>query len=739
MAVVYLAHDLRHDRAVAIKVLRPELVRALGCERFLREIRTTAGLLHPNILTLIDSGEVEGIPWYVIPYVQGENLRARLQRERALPVSDAVAITQSVASALEFAHRRGVVHRDVKPENVMIHEGVPMVVDFGIALALVQDGGDRLTETGVVPGTPAYMSPEQLTGSAEVDGRSDQYSLACMLYEMLAGAPPFQAPTVQGVFVKHATAAVPPLRAAKGNAGAAVERAVARALAKEPAARYGSIGEFSLALTAPSPSSKATGEKSIVVLPFANLSPDPTNDHVGDGLTEELIADLARIRDLRVIARSSAIRLKDTTMDAPTLGRELNVRYVLGGSIRRAGNDIRITARLSDAHQNREIWAEKYAGTFDRVLDLQEELSRRIVDALQLTLTSGEQQALAERPIKRPEAYEYFGRARLEISRFTRASYDRAVAYLRQAELIEGPNALVSATLGWVYCMYRVNGMECEGDALALAHECLATARRLDPESPFVELLAGVMDAQSGHMLDCARRLRRVLEAIPGHPDALLWLIVGLVHLGPTTMARAAVRRLLEVDPLGSLSHQLAGMTEFLAGRFSDAMPHFVTAAALEPDNWDVKVWQGWALVQQGNVKDALHIFDEGADKAAWSVGIAECCQIFRLGLDRDLEGVSSFDTPARRARLASGNAVFMYTWGEANAMVGRLDHAVDALTQAANAGLVSYPLYVADACLANLRGFPRFETFLADLRTRWLTATDEVERLPPLDPPEPK
>ena len=211
--MVYPARDLKYERLVALKVLRPELAAVLGAERFLREIRLTAQLQHPHILTLIDSGDADGFLYYVMPYVEGESLRHRLAREGQLPLDEALSHARAIASALDFAHARGVIHRDIKPENVMLHQGEPMVADFGIALAVSTAGHGRLTETGITLGTPAYMSPEQASGERTVDGRSDQYSLACVVYEMLAGEPPYAGPTAQSILAKRLTEPIPHLRA----------------------------------------------------------------------------------------------------------------------------------------------------------------------------------------------------------------------------------------------------------------------------------------------------------------------------------------------------------------------------------------------------------------------------------------------------------------------------------------------------------------------------------------------
>jgi serine/threonine-protein kinase len=253
MATVYLAQDLRHDRRVAIKVMRPELAAVIGADRFLAEIRTTANLQHPHILPLFDSGAVEGSLFYVMPFIEGESLRDRLSREKQLPIADAVRIATEVASALDYAHRKGIVHRDIKPENILLHEGRALVADFGIALAASKAGGSRMTQTGMSLGTPHYMSPEQATGEREISARSDVYALGAMTYEMLVGEPPFTGPTAQAVVAKLLTAPPTPVRAARHTVPPAVELAVLTALEKLPADRFASAAEFAAALAGQGP------------------------------------------------------------------------------------------------------------------------------------------------------------------------------------------------------------------------------------------------------------------------------------------------------------------------------------------------------------------------------------------------------------------------------------------------------------------------------------------------------
>src|SRR6059036_1113019 len=352
MATVFLAEDLKHHRSVAIKVLHSELTAALGAERFLREIEIAARLQHPHILPLYDSGAAAGFLYYVMPYVEGESLRDRLTREKQLPQDDAIRIATEVAGALAYAHSHGVVHRDIKPENIMLSGGTAVVTDFGIARAVsAAGGGQHLTQTGTIIGTPAYMSPEQSTGSYEIDGRSDQYSLACVVYEMLVGEPPFTGPTAQAVIARHSLDMVSPPSIVRSTIPDAVEGAILRALSKVPADRYSTTALFAEALNTPSAATgsvrratlaggRARGPgwryalpaaavvalvaggaalfarrhatpgltsaggldpRHVAVLYFADESKQQNLGYVADGLTEALIERLSQVSSLDVV------------------------------------------------------------------------------------------------------------------------------------------------------------------------------------------------------------------------------------------------------------------------------------------------------------------------------------------------------------------------------------------------------------------------------------------------------
>jgi eukaryotic-like serine/threonine-protein kinase len=394
MATVFLAQDLKHDRPVALKVLHPEIAAGLGSERFLREIHLAARLQHPHILTVYDSGEAAGRLWFTMPYIEGESLRDRLRREGQLPVADAVRITREAALALDFAHRRGAIHRDIKPENILLTDGQALVADFGIARA-ISGGDERLTETGLTLGTPAYMSPEQAAGDKGVDARTDVYSLGLVLYEMLAGETPFAAPTAQAMIARRMLEAPKPLTELRETVPQGVAAAVARALARAPADRFASAAEFARALeegataerryggtavgasarSAEAPDDQSTPRPAVpphrrsavlvgigfilglgvlfgwlrshreveptgpgttrllAVLPFENLG-DSTDEYFADGITDEVRGKLATLSGLKVIASTSARQYKGSTKTPEQIAQELGVHYLLVGKIR---------------------------------------------------------------------------------------------------------------------------------------------------------------------------------------------------------------------------------------------------------------------------------------------------------------------------------------------------------------------------------------------------------------------
>jgi serine/threonine-protein kinase len=404
MALVYLARDVKHERFVALKTLRPEIAMALGRERFLREIKLAARLQHPNILPVYDSGDASGTLYFVMPFVEGESLRERLEREPQLPLDDALQITREVADALAYAHSHDVVHRDIKPENIMLSGGHAIVTDFGIARAIDAAGGDKLTETGLAIGTPAYMPPEQSAGTGKVDRRSDIYSLACVLYETLAGQPPFTGPTAQAIMARHSLDSVPRLKVVREAIPDDVEAVIERALEKVPADRYQTAVQFRDALSTASTGrvSRVTKHRRsvfdalrrrratagvaaalvllvigswvvlgrrntagaggsgldirrVAVLYFDDLSPDSSLGFLADGLTEGLIDQLSQVRTLDVISRNGVIPFRGTDLPRDSVARAIGAGTLVEGSVEPVRDRVRVTVRLIEGTSGADL------------------------------------------------------------------------------------------------------------------------------------------------------------------------------------------------------------------------------------------------------------------------------------------------------------------------------------------------------------------------------------------------
>src|SRR5687768_8605000 len=594
MATVYLAHDVRHERDVAVKVLSPELAESLGRQRFVREIRMAAKLNHPHILPLYDSGECDGFLYFVMPVMQGQTLRDRLAAERTLPVDDAVRIATEVADALDYAHRHDVVHRDIKPENILLHEGHAVVADFGIGKAIVAAASESstFTQIGVTIGTPAYMSPEQATGE-ELDGRSDLFALGCVLYEMLTGDVAFSGTTAQATIARRFVYSPPPVREKRDDVSPEVAELVAKLLEKAPADRYATGAQVVSTLrTATTPGPRAVtrrpretdAEKSIAVMPFTNMSADADNEFFSDGLTEELITDLSGVKALRVTSRNSSMQFKATTKSPPEIGRTLGVRYLLTGSVRRAGNALRITAQLVDAEKDAPLWAEKYSGTMDDVFDVQERVSRAIVEALQVKLTTSEDVRLAARPIQNPRAFELYLEARAEMRRYG-ASLDRARMLLDRAVEIEGESPPLRAMRAFLEFSTVRGGTAGDLRPLDTAEAEAQALIRLVPDAPYGHALLGFVGYERGQLREAARHLTRAMELDPADPDVPFFLAITLQAAGQIEPAQELAARFYAADPLSPFAAMLVGVAEWFAGPAGNRIEAIETGLAMDPQN----------------------------------------------------------------------------------------------------------------------------------------------------------
>jgi serine/threonine-protein kinase len=587
MATVYLARDIRHERDVAVKVLNSDVAASVGRERFLREIQLAAKLSHPHILSLYDSGEAGGALYYVMPNVDGRSLRDSLNGG-PLPIGDAIRIAADIASALDFAHRHGVVHRDIKPENVLLHEGVPMVTDFGIGKALGGVVGDTLTQAGMSVGTPAYMSPEQAVGE-DADGRSDIYSLGCVLYEMLVGEPPFTGPNAQSVIAKRFVQTPADVTGLREGISRPVARAVQTALARTPIDRFETAADMLAALreseTAPTSRKAEAPAQSIAVLPFENLSADKENEYFGDGIAEEIINVLAQVDGLRVAARTSAFSFKGKHDDLRLIGDKLSVATVLEGSVRKSGARIRITAQLIDVADGYHLWSERYDRELVDVFAVQDEIAAAIAAKLQVTFDQPAPSQHERATPEQIEAFELYIKARAIISR--RQGLEEAVRLLERVVALEPAHArahvLIAETVRLLASFNRIP----RESAIARAKSEIAAALAIEPDLAEAHaVLAVTTIADSGDVAASIAQWERALELNPALSEArVMYALYGLTfRRGETEAAAGEAVRALRDDPRSTVVAALASQVLMCAGRYDEALEEAKRSVELDPN-----------------------------------------------------------------------------------------------------------------------------------------------------------
>ena len=608
MALVFLAQDLRHGRKVALKVLRPEISAEIGADRFLREIRIAAGLTHPHILPVYDSGQADGLLYYVMPNMEGRSLRERLEQERQLPLEEALRITREVSSALDYAHRQRVIHRDIKPENILFQEGNALVADFGIGKA-VSDGGPK-TQTGLAIGTPAYMSPEQATGESELDGRSDIYSLGCVLYEMLTGELPFTGPTAQAILTKRFISPVPHVRAMR-DVPAEVDAAVTRALAKVAVDRFGTAAQFGEALRpaetthrTPPEQKSARPQQSVAVLPLANMSADPENEYFSDGMTEEIIGALSKVPGLQVASRTSCFAFKGKEVEIGQVGEKLGVGSVLTGSVRKVGNRIRITAQLVNVDSGHSLWSETYDRQLEDVFAIQDEISRAIAEGLKLRLGGTADQLVA--PTKNLEAYNIYLKGRFFFYRFTEAGLRKSLELFQNVLLQEPGYARAYSGIADCWCELA-DDWAAPDEAYPKAKTAATTALRLEPD--LVEAMTSLGKVHCWYEWDFAgaeQQLRRAVGLNPNYTEAHWTFGSALPAVGLLGEAISEVRKAITLDPLHPHHSRWLGRLLLYAKDYSGCILQGHKTIELHAEYFHAYLDIGSAYLAQGRAEEAL-------------------------------------------------------------------------------------------------------------------------------------
>jgi eukaryotic-like serine/threonine-protein kinase len=664
MATVFLARDLRHDRPVALKVLHPDLAHALGPERFQREIRLAARLQHPHILTVFDSGEAAGQLWFTMPYIEGESLRSRLDRERQLPVEDALRIAREAAQALEYAHQHGVIHRDIKPENLLLtQDGNTLVADFGIARSL-SGAEQRLTETGLAVGTPAYMSPEQASGEHDLNARSDIYSLGAVLYEMLAGEPPFTGPTAQAVIAKRFSGVVPSVRQARPTVPEAVDQAVTRALAVVPADRFASASELARALAPPAASTGATvqatvataetvparkrnwraspalltlvfgfllglgvfvawrkstssdersGVRTVAVLPFENIGTQG-DEYFADGITDEVRGKLSALPGLRVIADGSSRQYKRSTKPLATIAAELGADYLLVAKVRWArGADstsrVRVSPELVQVSGGTATlrWQQPFEAALTDVFKVQTDIAGQVAGALDLALGANQKQQLAERPTRSLAAYDAYLRARANVGRDP-ASLRRKVALLDEAISLDSTYAIAWSELSFTLGALYANSTP-DPAVAARVERAAERALALDPDGP-----AGHFALSQYHLtvrVDPRAAQREAALGLASAPnDANLHSAAAVAEraLGQFDAALDHLRRAQQLDPRSARVAGRLQTTLLWLRRYPEALAGSEATLALAPGDLAFNQNKAMVFVAQGDLRGAREV-----------------------------------------------------------------------------------------------------------------------------------
>lgn len=619
MATVFLARDLRHARAVAIKVMLRDDMAPAGAERFLHEIGFAARLTHPHVLGVHDSGEANGLLYYVMPHVDGETLRTRLTREGALPLADATRLLRELADALAYAHARGVVHRDLKPENVLLSGGHAVVADFGIAKAIAAatnqatGGPSSLTATGVSLGTPAYMSPEQAVGDRNTDHRADLYALGVIAYEMLSGAHPFAGRTAQGLVAAHLTEAPAPLGTRRPDVPPALAALVAQLLAKDPVGRPPSADAVVQALDAASTSPVPTLRKArrlttagvaalllgvaagtyaiwqrtmedgpaairtLAVLPFVNTGGNPADDYFSDGMTDELAHALVGLPGLRIAGRTSSYSFKGKSVSAQEIGRALDVDALVEGTVRRAGDRLRVTTQLVGTVDGKVLWDSVYESQSNDVFGVQDQFTRAVVAALA--------PALGTRPANSPvldvgrgttdlEAYQLYLKGRYYWLARGGDNVARSIDYFRQA-IARDPNfARAHAGLALAYNVLTVYIPDPLDSVPALTAASAERAVALDSTLADAQIAAALAQERGGQLrfLDAMAHYRQAIALEPANPYAHHSFGFFLLGLGHTDEAVRELTRATQLDPLAKSAGTALAMALAFARRGPEAI-----------------------------------------------------------------------------------------------------------------------------------------------------------------------
>ena len=773
---MYLARDLQRDRDVALKVLRPELGAVSGAERFDREIGLAARLVHPNILPLLDSGATDGRLWYTMPFVKGESLRDRLNREKQLPLDEAVRLTSEIADALGHAHAQGILHRDIKPENILLAAGHALVADFGIARALGETN-QRITSTGLALGTPDYMSPEQSSAAPDLDARSDLYALASVSYEMLAGELPFTGPSAQAVIARRLSQPAPSIRVIRPGIPESVDAALRRALAPVPADRFATTTEFARALSAASsgagsatrgrrprsrwltvatgaallvaafiamrfwrplssPAAPATdagrGAIRLAVLPFRLIGPDTADRYLAEGITEEVTSALANLGGLRVIDRASVAQYAAGAKTARTMRAALSVDAVVDGVVQKAGEVIRVQVRLIDPVTEESRWSQSWDHTARDVFRVQSEVATKVAGVLRIQLAERESRSLSRPPTTNPQAYDAYLRARArgrgEGLGNRRAISDSIISDLTRAVRLDSTFApawglLAAELVGSVFLF------DADPARLDQADRAIQTALGLDSSVAIAWKARHDLKwnaVRGWHFAEALADVRHALALQPSLVAAHNALGSLYFHYGFTQEARDELEASLSLDPRDGCD-DLTKCTGFSRPRiarvlwyeqkFDSALTVHESIPFIGGFVWEMAV----VLNAVGRPADGLALLDSAPVGDQDKSDRAAARALLYAALGHEKESLASLeDAIARRAGRSHFHHA-QFTIACAYARLGRKADAVEWLRRTAENGMPNYPLFRNDPNLQGLQQDAGYERLMAALERQFV------------------
>jgi serine/threonine-protein kinase len=747
MATVYLARDVKHNRPVALKVLHPELAASVGHERFLREIEIVAGLTHPRILTLIDSGDADGLLFYVMPYVEGETLKARLELEGALPVDESLRIAREVADALAYAHEQGVIHRDIKPSNILFEAGHAVIADFGVARAVGVAGGGDATATGLAVGTPKYMSPEQAS-AGEVDGRADVYALGCVLWEMLAGDAPFDGPTPHAILAQKSSSSTPSLRVRRRSVPAEVEGVIAKAMAPQAADRYTTARELEGALAVPERAEKlrprrrkqalvralagaalvvvaalaawwmfgrgtpleAAGPYPLAVLPPENLTGE--EDFFIAGQHQALMDRLAAIGGLRVISRRSVMRYRDTEKTIPEIADELGVRGVVASSVARNGDTVRIALQLIEAEPQEDlVWSASYDEAVTGLYSMYGEAARSIAGGAEVALTPTEEARLGgARPID-PATYEAYLRGMHQLYKRTPEGIQQGLAYLHDATDRDPADPLAWAGLALGYATVG-HGPGAPPDVWQKARAAAERAVRLD--STLAEGWAALADVRTYYEWDWAsaeQAFRRANELNPNLAMNHYHYAWYLLLMGRYEEAEVEHELAHDLDPLTPFQSATLGWLYLYDGRTDKAIEQARRTIEMNPAAGFGRITLGNALLMEGRQDEAIDTMEE----------LAELYPVWRWMLGRTYAHTGRMEEARRIASELEAQELLPFDALGLAVLYSAMGETDDAYQWLAHEPPHAWVPWVAvDPILGFPRDDPRFQEFLDRLNLPW-------------------